>query len=504
MDQFHSLRYANALAEHREHGDPLRLFRELVSIMRPEKAEDAATATANHLALITLLETDDAARSTARQAFSALIATRRMVGFLTDSGILPATGFFSELLRIASHRLLPEIKDPDEFRDCVQIILNRKDDWQWLGEIPTANALRLWNLLSPESEMHAHERRQVAEQFIEAMLVLAYRISGLDLQEHLSRLGGSLAAQSASFRAVAGEAQRYANALLAALDSGNPPEENGKHLLVLIDQCQDLVDRTHRTAQRVGTSLSLSFVLRRAHQCLNRLENLAILLGSRWQEDGRATAVEQWTLLLRHAVRAENQRNSVRQHVSRGIGLLALRVTDNAAKSGEHYITESRPAYFGMWRSAMGAGLIIAVLALLKIFSSKLDLAPIGYAFFYSMIYGLGFALIYMLHLTIATKQPAMTAQTIASYLEEAETGKQQELERLVDLIAAVTRSQIAAIVGNVAVALPTAMLIGIGVAYLSGEPMIDPGKGAHLIDDLNPLGWALPHAAIAGIFLFF
>lgn len=57
-----------------------------------------------------------------------------------------------------------------------------------------------------------------------------------------------------------------------------------------------------------------------------------------------------------------------------------------------------------MWRAAMGAGAIIAVLALLKISASKLSLAPAGYALLYSLIYGLGFVLVYVLHLTIATK----------------------------------------------------------------------------------------------------
>ena len=108
-----------------------------------------------------------------------------------------------------------------------------------------------------------------------------------------------------------------------------------------------------------------------------------------------------------------------------------------------------------------------------------------------------------MLHLTIATKQPAMTAQTIAGYLGEAESGRPQDLEKLVDLIAAVTRSQIAAIIGNVAIALPTALGIAVLWSYLAGHPMIDAGKGAHLIDDLDRSAGRC-HAAVAGVFLFF
>ncbi|HNN45610.1 MAG TPA: hypothetical protein PKN34_06115, partial [Azospira sp.] len=494
---FHALRFADALEDYRERGDALRLFVKIYDIIRPPQARQIDEAVARHATLLNLLETDGEKRALLRQAFTDLVANRRLVGFLTDSGILPPTGFFSELMRIISHRLLPEIPDAQEFRDCLQMILHRDDDWVWLTEIPDENSIRYWALLAPDDEIGRTQKHQLLEQFIEALLVLAYRISGVDLDQEFRRLGDSLAGYAAAFRAVAGEAQRCAEDWRSALTENRKPVEDERHLLVLIDQCQKVIDKAHRAAMQKGTSLSLTFMLRRTEQSLRRLELMAALLGAFWRGDDRSTAIEYWRKLLRHAIRSENRRNSVTQHVSRGMSLLALRVTDNAAKSGEHYITETRSAYFGMWRSAMGAGVIIAVLALLKIFASKLDLAPVGYAFFYSMIYGLGFALIYMLHLTIATKQPAMTAQTIAGYLGEAESGRPQDLEKLVDLIAAVTRSQIAAIIGNVAIALPTALGIAFLWSHLAGHPMIDAGKGAHLIDDLDPLGWALPHAAV-------
>ena len=504
MKEFPGLRFSNAFADHAAHGDSLQLFVDIFDIIRPRRANDADVAIERHLVLIELLEADAGKRQQARRAMADLLTSRRLVSFLSDSGILPPTGFFSEATRIVSDRLLPEIPDPKEFRDALRQILHKPSDWVWLNQIPMENSVRFWKTLAPDSELEPHQKQQLFDQFIEAMLVLAYRISGLDLDQEFRRLGDSLTGYSAAFRAVAGEAQRIADAWRAAVAAGEAPEMDERHLLVLIDQCSTVIDKAHRASMRVGTSLSLSFALRRAKQSVRRLEMLAALLGARGRDNAREEAIRNWAAIVRRAVYSENQRNSLSQHVSRGVSLLALRVTDNAAKSGEHYITETRSAYFGMWRSAMGAGVIIAILALLKIFTSKLELALIGYAFFYSMIYGLGFALIYMLHLTIATKQPAMTAQTIASFIGEAERGRQEELDRLVDLIAAVTRSQIAAIIGNVAIALPTAMAVGLAWQFLAGHPMLDPGKGAHLIADLDPLGWALPHAAIAGVFLFF
>jgi site-specific recombinase len=146
---------------------------------------------------------------------------------------------------------------------------------------------------------------------------------------------------------------------------------------------------------------------------------------------------------------------------------------------------------------------LIGGMALLKIFASGLHAPLFVEAFLYSMIYGLGFVLIYLLGMTVATKQPAMTAQTLAGLLGDVRSTRQAELDRLVDVVAAVCRSQLAAIAGNVMLALPVAVAIGFWLGQLEGQPVITMDKGAHLLDGLDPLSWALPHAAIAGFYLF-
>jgi site-specific recombinase len=105
--------------------------------------------------------------------------------------------------------------------------------------------------------------------------------------------------------------------------------------------------------------------------------------------------------------------------------------------------------------------------------------------------------------MTVATKQPAMTAQTLAGLLGDLKPTRSADLERMVDVVAAVSRSQLAAIAGNVMVALPVALALGLGLSYLLGAPVIPLEKGAHLMADLDPLSWAIPHAAVAGFYLF-
>ncbi|MCU0840704.1 MAG: site-specific recombinase [Thiobacillaceae bacterium] len=482
---------------------PLELFVALFDAIRPRRRKGPTGAVRRYVDMVERLERDPAIAVAVREHLRALIESRRLARFLTESGILPGTGFFQEYWRILAQRLLPEVPDDSDMEGCLQRIFHRPDDWVWLNEVPPEVTLRFWRALTTEQGQDELVRLHVVEQMIEALLVLAYRVGAMGSEPELDRLGPRYARHVVRFQAAAAAAQRFADALRLCLAEGRPPNADAQELMVLIDQCDEALDDARRIARRSGTSLRLTHLLRRCHETLRRMEKLARLLSVGGHADVQGAVLGNWSELVREAVRMGNQRNSPGRHLAKGIGILALRVTDNAAKTGEHYIAETPRQYLGMWLSAAGAGSIIAILALLKVFAGGLSLAPAGYALLYSLNYGLGFALIYMLRMTIATKQPAMTAQTIAGYLGTATRGRVADLERVVDLIAAVARSQLAAILGNVLVALPTALLIAHVLSGAKGAPLLSQAKAATLLQDLDPLGWAIPHAALAGVFLF-
>lgn len=494
-----------------EEVDPLGLFRALFDAIRPGRREPPQAAAARYQVLVEALEADAGLARRVGHHLRRLLAGRRMVGFFADSGILPATGFFTELGRIVTARLLPELPEPDELRDVLRTVFHGRRDWVWLQEIPDTVSLRFWRAVTADRAALSSLLVPVLDQMLEALLVLAYRVAGTDFESEFGRLGPEFKGFAPRFRGLARAAQRFVDGCRARLADPAHPAEDEAELLVLVDQCEEVIERARRAALKAGTSLRLTYLLRRTSQSLRRIDTLARLAGIRLRAE---SAQEQWqralqgmTELVRAAVRAENRRDSLREHVLRGISLLALRVTDHAAKTGEHYIAETRTEYLAMWRAAMGAGLLIGAMALLKILVSYVALPPAAYALLYSLIYGLGFVLIFMLGLTVATKQPAMTAQTIAGYLQGARPGAARlapaELDRVVDLFEAVSRSQFAAIAGNLIVALSTAVLLAVSLARGLDAPVVTAEKAAHLLHDLHPAGWAIPHAALAGVFLY-
>jgi site-specific recombinase len=118
------------------------------------------------------------------------------------------------------------------------------------------------------------------------------------------------------------------------------------------------------------------------------------------------------------------------------------------------------------------------------------------------------------LHLAVATKQPAMTANAIAAALDAprlASRGgnhaKQEARERfdaLVKLVARTVRTQIAAVIGNIAIALPTAAAIASAIWWWTGSHFVSPAKAMGLLQGLHPFAsGALAYAALAGVCLF-
>ncbi len=444
-----------AMSGEHEGVDPVPQFIALIDALRPRDAEDHALANSRFIALCEAIESDEAMRIALRARLLALLSGRRQVSFFSDSGILPNTGFFSELWRRIVQRVLPAITDTSYLKDCVSLIFHRRDDYEWLGAITNEYKLRFWQALRMSEMRDEKAMLDSLSQMLDASDHLATRIGAMGLEPELVRLYPRIEERDSPFLALAVETHQLAASYRSYLAGGESPAEDEQQLLVLVAQCTEVLVRIRGRAANVGTSLSVTYLLRRLAQSLYRLESLVRILSTRHEltqsSADELPLVERWVAFLGDAIEGEARGRGIRSHIGRTIGLLALRITDNASRIGEHYITSTRAEYFDMWRSAMGAGFIVAFMAILKVYSSSATLPPLGYALAYSLNYSSLFMLMHVLHLTLATKQPAMTASAIAAAISEIR-GRMKDVEKLATVVTDVIRSQIAAILGNVLV----------------------------------------------------
>jgi len=472
----------------------------LVGTIRPGRGGDVADAASRLRALVQLLEARPEFASALAGHLNALLSTRMHRVLYADPGVLSSHGFGTGLVRRVLGRLLPPAVDADYLRDLVDEVFDHPRDHEWMEAVPRADWDALLRAIDVDGAAFAPARRQCRHELLEAMRLASVRLASLGTESSLLQYLPALARHESPFLVQATETRDF---LLGQLGEG--PADDGSHHEVLLQQCEGYVDAVRRRSREAGVSVDLVYLLSRIESTIARLRRLRTLLVAPGPAIADVAAAERdraidFFLLL---VRQENRRNSVRDLFRGTTELLARRVTEQASRSGEHYITASRGEFVGMYRAAAGAGFIIAALALFKLYIAKLGLPLLWEGVAYSLNYGLGFVLIHLLHLTIATKQPAMTATTLAAALDGRDS-RDARLDALAELAAEVSRTQWVSIAGNVTITMLTAFAISLTAVQFIGWQAAGAEKAAHLLHDLHP--WkslALLHAAIAGVYLF-
>ncbi len=491
--------------------DAAELLRELVDKVRPPrklKHEQASAYASNALrALCHLLQTHLGYQAMLRHALLRLIGECKAVSLYADTGIQPSTGFFSEMANRVGRKFLPEVKHPQYLNDVFALVFHQQNDALWVEHVPDEVWYALLDVLGFYQGLPTLLTSSYA-QLLESIQVLSYRLVASGLEPMLIRNHPELENHHSPFLAQNIELQRILDVDAASSEVLVAGVEDGlsaiSHVLVMLQQCQDVIAKIRRASMQTGTSIALTFLLQRMRQQIVRMQILLQIADACAKQQSVQVEV---VSLFKQLVFAECHKNDIRMHWRENMELMALRVTENASRTGEHYITETRSEYFALMRSAMGAGIIISLMAMLKLWIGAQHFAPLAEAILFSLNYGLGFVIIHVLHFTVATKQPAMTAAAIAASIGENDgqrDKKGRNLDKLVGLIAQTMRSQTVAILGNVVVAVPVAILLAWIFSLCTGHHYIGVEKAHKLLADLDPVhSGSLIFAAIAGVCLF-
>ncbi|HAT33264.1 MAG TPA: recombinase [Janthinobacterium sp.] len=502
------------------------LLVELFNALRPKRAADIATASANVRALSKLLK-DHPRHAEALRAYGLrILGQRRHTSLYTDIGVLSNDGFFSELKRRVAYRILPPALGDEYLNDAIDQVLFLETDHQWISAMPAADWLELFDVLRAADSTPAPPNIMLPGM-LEAIRTLSYRVCAIGLEPRLTNFHTEIEIFESPFMVQNVEVNAYLDGYARLLAGSADSIEDAKHLLVMLDQCDAVVVKIRKKALHQGTSIALTYLLVALTQSVDRLRKLLFLvdvsgnlpsapsvdleavasdatpdrptLGATSVGPQRAAALA----LALELITAHNHKYMVRGLFADNINLLARNVTENASRTGEHYIAETRGQMGTMFVSSAGAGLIIGFMALIKILLSYLRSAPLVEAFLFSMNYSIGFMAIHLLHFTVATKQPAMTASRIAAGLHSKD-GRNIDLDSMAELITKVFRTQLVAVLGNLATAIPTAYLIALAYKAITGQHLVTPAKAMHLLHDIDPIGSpALFYAMIAGVCLF-
>ncbi|MBI5333809.1 MAG: site-specific recombinase [Burkholderiales bacterium] len=429
---------------------------------------------------------------------------------LADYGFAPRSAFFDELTDRLRRRLLPATPATLDLAELFGLLFKAPEDAAWLRALDEATLARLGALLHEATQGGdglgggLGGDRQAASvptwqaPFFDAIAVLAAQIRALGqggtLRPRMSR--EALADRPFTQLArVAEQLRETADARAAGrADAHAELARQAMYLRALLDACRRAADTVHEHLEEHGVSVGVVFQVDQIRARARRIESLLNCVLA--DEPGREVAE-----LTADLVETTEQRRSIRALFARHYSMLARKVAERSAETGEHYITRTRAEYRQMLGRALGGGAVLAATTFLKFAILALGLSPFWAGFGAGLNYAVSFVVIYLLHFTVATKQPAMTAPAMAARL--ADVSDDASVERFVDEVAHLIRSQMAGIIGNVCAVAPVVLAAQWIAQQTLGRPLIDRPHAEHVLHALTLLGPSLWYAAFTGVLLF-
>jgi site-specific recombinase len=274
-----------------------------------------------------------------------------------------------------------------------------------------------------------------------------------------------------------------AAALRQSLSEGATPQQlqqRAQYLRAVLDACLKAAASVRGHLDEYGISVDLVFQLDQLRARAERVEDLLACLIS-------PDPLPDLRHLLLELARASAGRRSLRALFTQHYALLARKVTERSAETGEHYITRDRDEYRHMLGMALGGGGIIGFTTLIKFAITALALPVFWNGLGAGLNYALSFVIVQLLHWTVATKQPAMTAPSMARKLEGI--ASDVALGRFVDEVAHLLRSQMAGIIGNLVAVAPVVLALQGLSWWLAGKPLIGQAQADYVLHSTTLLG---------------
>lgn len=474
---------------------------ELVNLLRPKKIENADRPSIRPL--LDFLIENETQRNLLKDYIATLFYQRRFTLILSDTGIIKDARFFGEIKDRIIAKILPEQPQKDSLEYVLNQVLYIETDYIWIESIPFEELIEFAQVLDLKSIYNSVESNTPITEILNAMSLIIQRTSGRFLEKEVLQMIPEYENVESPFEAFEKELDVIHKKVIGRENhSIRSNDSNYIKIQELYAECHGLIEKAFLNSTEFGISLRVNQSLLRIQQQLNRL---GVLLPFLVVDNGKDKGVNSLRLAMR-LIRYNCKKNNVSKLISESTQTISYEITQHTAKTGEHYITQTKTEYFRMLLTAMGGGLIVGFMCVFKILLSGVEVSDFGHAFLYSLNYSLGFIVIYLLGFTLATKQPAMTAAAIVKSIEAGMQKSINEKDRhlaFAELFSQLFRSQFIAFVGNVIIAFPVAL----GIVWLSVN-LLDynfvASKADKLLTDLSPVhSAAIFHAAIAGVFLF-
>ncbi len=389
---------------------------------------------------VRMVEHDEALRTRFRSSWVQMLGRLESVSLFAESGLPRHSALPAEVISRLFQRLLPSARrETDAGRLLTGIFTTQRSVERFVKQHGVAFD-HLMGLLWPEDEdLLANVRRDLRQ----AICLLAVRLAGRGATEALRQRASTQQIEESPFYQIMFQTQ----VLVDSVGSETSVAEVERwHALVL--RCREELEQVHLHMEDAGVSSALVFDLRSIEATLDRLQLLVAVL----VQPGGAAAAGQAPVpgraLLSALVRGRYEDTRLSSLFQQNLNLLARKTVERTGRGGEHYIAHTQTEYAAMWRAAAGGGLLTVFTAAIKMRVIEAHLPLFVEGLLISMDYAVSFVLLQIFGFALATKQPSMTAATLAGIVRD--NPGLSRYSKIAEFAADICRTQLAAAFGNV------------------------------------------------------
>ena len=451
----------------------------------------------NFEVFLAYLKNNEEIKNNFRDYLFILFSNKSFAKALTEANILSENAFFPELKKRISYKFLPPVEDENTISYIIsKVLFNPKSDSDYIKNIKPEDGSEFFKLMEIEK---ISTLPKVKKELLISANILALRSVGNALEAGITKMVPEYKNFDNPFVALQSELDsligRFKKDKDLQIDS---KDIDYKQIKIYLQQCLDFVDKAFKNASKFGISSKINQSLLKIRQQLKRIQDIIPILVVDTEEDILTNSKN----LVSNTLKYNSHRNNIRELIDDSTRLISHLITSHTAETGTHYIATSSKEYLKMFWKASGGGIIVGFLCIFKMMMSYSHGSEFSHAVLYSLNYAFGFIIIYLLGFTLATKQPAMTAATMAKVLSD-ESSSEKNYKEFANLVAKLSRTQFIAFVGNVLWSFPVALAIIYGMDWFLDKNFA-VAKADKLLKDLNPIeSKAILHACIAGFFLF-
>ncbi|MES2566284.1 MAG: hypothetical protein V4565_05425 [Bacteroidota bacterium] len=414
------------------------------------------------------------------------------VNAFANYGIHSDRGFFPEIVRRIKHKVLPGNTTENELSHFISLLFTRRTDYLWVDKINYSSWEEIIKLINAE-QLESHSKK-LAHQLQNAIIILCHRLTTIGIDPYFVTKFPEIDDSNSPFFELNHQAalfvKKHSEDASVMVDS-----EELASIVDGIDRSEQLFLELENKKMSSGTSLHLTFLLKRAQQHITRIRLLLNLFITK-EHSNKVLTISN---LITELVRVQHTKNNVRSFIEENTNLMAYKIVSHTSEKGEHYIGFSKGENNKLFVSAMGGGLVVVFLVFIKHLIHHANFSLFFEGVMFGLNYGVGFVVMYFLRLTLATKQPAMTAAFIAESIDNGNnSGKEPWI-----MFKQVIRSQFVSLFGNLVIVLPICFLSAFLSKYYLHFPVFSIEEAKNAMYSNHPLYSAsLIYAFFTGIFL--